>query len=124
MDIDKDTVGEVWTEHHFRHDLPMKWDLSMLMMENGIMKGFLIASNKNGKAHIHRLVIHKDFRNQGLGKILVNVLKEKIDQHNLGGITLKVASQNKDAIRFYEQIGFQRIGLERGNYLMTQPFIA
>ena len=119
MDIDKDTPGEVWTEDHFRHDLPMKWDLSMLMIEKGVIKGFLIASNKNGNAHIHRLVIDKYFRAQGLGKLLINELKVKLKQYKLGGITLKVNSQNADAIRFYEQMGFQRLGLEHGNYLMT-----
>jgi ribosomal protein S18 acetylase RimI-like enzyme len=56
--------------------------------------------------------ISKDFRGQGAGKILMEVVisEAKKIMSGLEIITLKVFAKNKTAIKMYEELGFKKYG--------------
>jgi ribosomal protein S18 acetylase RimI-like enzyme len=56
---------------------------------------------------IERIYILKEYQNLGLGKYLLDKIKEIAIQKNLHYIWLGVWEKNADAIRFYEKNGFR-----------------
>lgn len=68
--------------------------------------GYLEIEEKNHSFEIINILIHKDFQNQGFGKLLLEeIIKEA--QTKLKGIELQVLKNNPKAKRFYENSGFQ-----------------
>ncbi|MEQ8361393.1 MAG: GNAT family N-acetyltransferase [Cyclobacteriaceae bacterium] len=104
--IDQAIVGERWSKENFLFDMPEKWGLSLQILANNLIVGFLVASYKNNSIHIHRLAVGKEFQKQNIGKQLVDEIQATAKRRNIKLITLKVLSTNTDAIRFYERLGF------------------
>ena len=66
--------------------------------------GFIIAEIKDNKERIHikTIAISKKYRRNGIGKDLINKLKNK----NIPEISLYVLENNTDAIKFYYKQDF------------------
>ena len=58
---------------------------------------------------IHNLFVHPDFFGKGVGKLLANAAIEKMGKP----IRLKCVSENKKAMKFYENNGWKKI-VEKG----------
>lgn len=122
LEIDAGTLGEDWSPVHFEMDLPNKWKISRAVLSEGKIVGFLIASQKDERFHIHRLAVQYDFRSRGVGQRLVKDLIDQARVDGVGFITLKVQENNASAIRFYAHLNF-RITLKQGtNFHMVFNF--
>ena len=120
MDIDKNTIGEIWNEKNFHFETDLKWQLSSVVLEDNLVCGFLMASRKEEFAHVHRMGVRKDLRGRGYGRILMEGLVQKVIQSKLQGISLKVDPSNEAAILFYKKNGFFVAGNEKNNILMQK----
>jgi len=69
--LDAETPGEPWGQAHWLLDLPGKWEISRVLLREGRLIGFLIASRKEGAVHFHRLAVAANERRQGLGNLLM-----------------------------------------------------
>ncbi len=118
LELGVDNIGEYWTKENFLMNLKDKWDLSLFSKTEDKFSGYLIASNKLGKAHIHHLIVGKDFRNNKIGGNLVRELEKNII-NDYSAITLKVHESNKNAIRFYNDLNFRKIS-EIGEYVIME----
>ena len=58
---------------------------------------------------IGELMIHPDHQCRGLGARLVEAALEALDELGADDVTLHVAVQNAQALRFYERMGFRTI---------------
>jgi ribosomal protein S18 acetylase RimI-like enzyme len=68
--------------------------------------GYLEIEEKNHSFEIINILIHKDFQNQGFGKLILEKIIEQSEQKSKG-IELQVLKNNPKAKRFYENAGFQ-----------------
>ncbi|MGJ3253456.1 MAG: ribosomal protein S18-alanine N-acetyltransferase [Elainellaceae cyanobacterium] len=68
------------------------------------------------EAHITLLVIHSDYRRQGLGQTLLHISLARAWMRGLEWATLEVRSSNQRAIALYQKFGFQEIGRRRRYY--------
>ena len=68
------------------------------------------------EAHITLLAIDPQFRQQGLGKYLLNSLLHLAYQQQLERATLEVRASNLAAIHLYQQLGFQVAGRRKRYY--------
>lgn len=68
-----------------------------------------IAPNGQKTAYIESLIIHKDYRKQGLGRYLMAELEKILLRDRFGLLTLKTIDQ----VGFYESIGFELKGKSR-----------
>ena len=59
--------------------------------------------------YINILAVNGNYRKQGIGKQLINHVKNKAKQNNCSLLTLNVWSDNLTAIKFYENQGFQAV---------------
>ena len=67
-------------------------------VEDDIIKGFISLLNNN---FIGALFIRKEYRRQGIGRKLINFVKDKYDK-----LELQVYERNVNAMLFYASLGF------------------
>ena len=67
-------------------------------VEDDIIKGFISLLNHN---FIGALFIRKEYRRQGIGRKLINFVKDKYDK-----LELQVYEKNVNAMLFYASLGF------------------
>lgn len=67
-------------------------------------------------AHLLNLAVHPQFRNQGMGKSLVERIVSNLKDIKVKEIYLEVRAANTKAQTFYTGLGFTQIGLIKGFY--------
>lgn len=93
--------------HHYTLDMYLDSDVYLMYLyeENNVIKGFIICNHLYEKMEILLLFVKDEFRNQGIGKKLVEYL------YNLSEIiTLEVSVENYPALHLYEKLGFKEVG--------------
>jgi glucosamine-phosphate N-acetyltransferase len=66
-------------------------------------------NNFSNMGHIEDVVVHKEYRQQGLGKLITNFLSSRANAQNCYKVILNCS---KDNISFYEKCGFKQKGTE------------
>jgi len=59
------------------------------------------------------IYVHKDFRGQGIGAILLDALIEEARRCRLHSIISLIDGDNAVSVRLHERVGFQHVGVER-----------
>ena len=68
------------------------------------------------EADIMNIVVKKDFRNNGIGSLLLDYLISYSKNINLKTITLEVNEINIPAIKLYEKFDFEKLGIRKKYY--------
>ena len=68
------------------------------------------------EADIMNIVVRKDFRNIGIGTLLLENLINLSKDLDLNLITLEVNEKNSSAIHLYENFGFEQVGIRKNYY--------
>ena len=66
--------------------------------------------------HVMNIVVRKDCRNNGIGKILMEALIELAKKENKESLTLEVNEKNIPAIKLYEKFNFEILGIRKKYY--------
>ena len=92
----------------------------LTLEENGKIIGHLIIRNPNEDTKIARLgfiIVDKKIRGKGYGRKLIEealfYAKEKLGATE---INLGVFTNNEDALKCYESVGFKAVSIEKGAY--------
>ena len=81
-----------------------------------VIVGYMIISLKEGKKNgykyrkelaIDALGVDKDYRNQGIGKKLLEFIKEYAKDNGCTDLRLTVNEENVNAIHLYKKVGFK-----------------
>jgi RimJ/RimL family protein N-acetyltransferase len=59
---------------------------------------------------VHRLCIHPDFQNRGLGRAVMHAVEAWGTRHNFTAIRLDAFSGNPASLALYEHLGFRKAG--------------
>jgi len=100
----------------------------LLAEENGIPYGFAsyeLNCDATNKTKIHKLYVLPETQGKGLGKQLVDHIKDIAKQHHNEAVFLNVNRFNK-ALSFYEKLGFKNIktiDIEIGNGYLMEDYI-
>jgi ribosomal protein S18 acetylase RimI-like enzyme len=123
--IDDKTIGERWHKVHFQMEMPGKWFYSRVALdERGVAVGFAVASQKPQGIHIHRIAVSESQRGRGIGRRLLGAVAGVAHERGITAMTLKVARQNTQAIRFYDQLGFVESARDRTNIVLSIPVVS
>src|SRR5439155_1690329 len=95
------------------------WELSRIATVRGVVTGFLIASWKGHKVHVHRAAVARERRSMGLGLQLVRELAHGALLEGCTGLSLKVHKTNVGAEVFFTGLGFKVTGEDRDNLCMS-----
>lgn len=104
-----------WSEGIFRDCLRVGYLCRVLEAGDGL-GGYAIMSMGAGEAHILNICIRADLRGLGVGRRLLAWLLDQAREAGQGWAFLEVRPSNRPAIRLYESLGFEPVGLRRGYY--------
>ena len=104
-----------WTKEILRDCILYKYD-SFTIYFNSILVGYVISKISFPETHILNLTIASDFRKQGLGKTLIELIINDSKIRGTEDIILEVRINNIDAISLYEKLDFKRVGIRKNYY--------
>ncbi len=108
-----------WTKEIIRDCILYKYDAFSVYF-NSILVGYIIAKISSPETHILNLTIASDFRKQGLGKSLIELIINDSRIRRSEDIILEVRVSNIDAISLYEKLDFQKVGIRKNYYESKQ----
>jgi [ribosomal protein S18]-alanine N-acetyltransferase len=104
-----------WSEGIFRDCLRVGYVCRVLALESQVI-GYGVMSVGAGEAHILNLCVADDYRCRGLGRRMLTYLLERGGAAGMSEAFLEVRPSNTAAIRLYQAIGFEQVGMRRGYY--------
>lgn len=108
LEIAEDIPGEYWAAENFKLPLPEKWELSLVLMSNGLPVGYAIASRKSERdVHLHHFMVHRDWRGNACGGMMLQELEKRAKASGAERLTLKVMTDSDGAKQFYARHGCQ-----------------
>ena len=69
--------------------------------------------NLGSVGHIEDIVVNKNHRKKGLGKMIINKLTEYAKEQKCYKVILDCAEEN---VKFYEKCGYKNKGISMGKY--------
>ena len=67
-------------------------------------------------ALLHSLFVNEEFRNKGIGGVIVEFAEKLALQNGIEILLLEVSAENRNAIPLYKKLGFEEYGLLRNGY--------
>ena len=104
-----------WSENIFRDCLRVGYTCRAIDLAGQII-GYGVMSLGAGEAHILNLCVREEFRIVGFGRRLLEHMLERAAAAGINEAFLEVRPSNLAAIRLYQKLGFEQIGIRRGYY--------
>src|SRR5262245_49309227 len=102
ISIAADVPDEYWRQEHFLIELPHKWALSLAAWEGRSPIAYAIISGKpDANAHLHHFMVSAAWRGRGCGPRILEAAFANCRKYGYPALTLKVATHNEAAHRFY-----------------------
>lgn len=121
-DVLSDNFDNLWTYNIFKEELSSSCSTYWVAKLKTDIIGFAGFKFIFDEAELMNIVIHKSYRDQGVGSLLLEHLINQAYNMNISNINLEVAKNNMIAIHMYEKLGFKKIGF-RNKYYGTQGAI-
>lgn len=88
----------------------------LAVVENEIIIGWIALSLMNGKDYYSgvaevSIYIHEDFRNKGVGKVLLQKAIEDSEKNGLWTLQAKIIEDNISSIKLHKKCGFKLVGI-------------
>jgi ribosomal-protein-alanine N-acetyltransferase len=113
--IEQQSYAFPWSENIFRDCLRVGYTCRALDLAGQII-GYGVMSMGAGEAHVLNVCVRGEFRNFGFGRRLLQHLLERASAAGVNEAFLEVRPSNLAAIRLYQRLGFEQIGIRRGYY--------
>lgn len=94
------------SESSFNNDF-----FKVIVYKEETIKGVLVYDLFYDRIEIEYIVVHEDYRNEGIGTKLIKV----IEDNGIKNISLEVSEENLTAINFYKKNGYSVVA-KRKNY--------
>jgi len=83
---------------------------------NSSILGLCVFHKIYDEAEIRYLSVHPSYKRRGLGKKLIYKIFKECKNENINKIFLEVSLKNKQALSFYDYLGFETIGIRKKYY--------
>lgn len=107
---------DFWNYNILKDELNNKNSRYLVAKLNNEVIGFAGIKIIIDEADIMNIVVKKDFRNKGIGSLLLEKLMDLSKSLNLNYISLEVNEKNISAIRLYKKFNFKEIGTRKKYY--------
>ncbi len=104
-----------WSEGIFRDCLRVGYICRVVIVDDNVI-GYGVMSVGAGEAHILNLCILEAYRCRGIGRRLLTYMVERGAAAGMSEAFLEVRPSNTAAIRLYQSLGFEQVGMRRGYY--------
>lgn len=116
MRIERAVYPFPWTRGNFSDSLRAGHDAWRFDEDGGRMIGYAVLMWAPDEVHLLNLSVDHDWQGKGLGERLLRWLADDAHRRGAPALLLEVRPSNPVALRLYERVGLQRIGVRRGYY--------
>jgi ribosomal-protein-alanine N-acetyltransferase len=107
-----------WSEGIFRDCVRVGYLCRVVELAGEII-GHGVVSTGAGEAHVLNVCVRPEYRCRGVGRQLLRYLLERSRALGMSEAFLEVRPSNTTAIRLYQSLGFEQVGVRRGYYQAT-----
>lgn len=115
MSIEERAYEYCWTEGIFRDCMRVGYQCRLLMID-GELAGYGVMSVAAGEAHVLNICVKPELQGQGLGRQVLAHLIELARRLHTDTLLLEVRPSNQAAIRLYESMNFNQVGVRKAYY--------
>ena len=115
--IEREAFSDAWDRDSFRSDIDSPHVMALAIHKLGHCAGYLCCIALDDYGYIANIAVDRQYRSQGLGRVLLDDLRRRLLTKGIDQIVLDVRTANKKAIRFYEKYGFAVITRRKGFYV-------
>ena len=107
---------DFWNYSVFKSELESDSSHYLVVKDNSKIIGFAGIKVTVPDCDIMNIVVKKDFRNQGIGSLLLKELINLSKSLNIKNLFLEVNEKNTPAISLYNKFGFKKISIRKNYY--------
>jgi ribosomal protein S18 acetylase RimI-like enzyme len=87
----------------------LSWDSELVLIaENDkSIVGIIIGTIDNNKGYFYRVAVHTDYQRQGIGKTLIETMKQRFVKRNVSKIFVAGDIHNQPFLPVYESVGYK-----------------
>jgi [ribosomal protein S18]-alanine N-acetyltransferase len=115
-EIEQRAYRTPWSRSMFASELAKGTSVCLGAFEGDQLVGYIVNSRYVDAWHVMNVAVDPAYQRRGIATRLLERLFELTDEDDGRGYTLEVRVSNREAIRLYEKLGFQRHGIRRGYY--------
>jgi ribosomal-protein-alanine N-acetyltransferase len=115
-DIERRAYKTPWSRSMFASELAKGTSICLGAFEGDQLVGYTVNSRYVDAWHVMNVAVDPDYQRRGIATRLLERLFELTDEDDGRGYTLEVRVSNREAIRLYEKLGFERHGIRRAYY--------
>lgn len=116
MEIEHSSFTTPWSEISFLSEIYKKNGITKVALFEGKLIGYICVNYVLHESHILNLAVHQDFRERGVGTILMNEILRELKKKGCVFIYLEVRVSNAGAQAFYERFGFTAASTRKKYY--------
>ena len=105
-----------WNENQWKNELEKDYVTAMGIYLNNSILGVCVFHKIYEEAEIRYLSVHPAYKRRGLGKKLIYEIFKECKNENIKKIFLEVSLKNKQALCFYDYLGFKTIFVRKKYY--------
>jgi ribosomal-protein-alanine N-acetyltransferase len=114
-DLERASYAFPWSEGIFRDCVRVGYVCRVVTLGESLI-AYAIMSIGAGESHILNLCVSIDLRCRGVGRRLLAYMLERSTAAGMSEAFLEVRPSNITAIRLYQSLGFEQVGVRRGYY--------
>ena len=105
-----------WNQNQWEKELEKDYVTAVGIYSNNSLLGVCVFQKLYNEAEITYLSVHPSYKRRGLGKKLIYKIFKECKNENIKRIFLEVSLENKQALNFYNCLGFKTINIRRKYY--------
>ncbi len=121
LDIEREAFGEkAWNLEMIKSEFQKHNNVILLLRKDQSEIGYVLMRRILDEGELLRIAIRPAFQKMGYGKYLLESLFKKAKSQRIRKIYLEVSEKNIGAVRLYQKVGFQKIGLRKHYYGLNE----
>lgn len=116
IELAKQTPEAAWTEQDLRSRLGQRDTIGIIAERNDTIEAFVVYEVHPNRLHVTNFIVSERLRRQGVGKTIIDKLKNKLDPERKNRITFNVSEYNLVAQQFLRAMGFRAVQIIRKPY--------
>ena len=107
---------KLWSRNQWKSELEKDYITGIGIFFNNSILGVCVFHKIHDEAEIRYLSVDPNYKRRGLGKKLIYHIFKECKKEKIKRIFLEVSIKNKEAISFYDYLGFATIGIRKKYY--------
>ena len=114
-ELDLKTIKH-WNRNQWKNELEKDYITGIGIYHNNLILGVCVFHKIHDEAEIRYISVDPSYKRKGLGKKLIYKIFKECKNENIKRIFLEVSLKNKQALSFYDYLGFNTICMRKKYY--------